>query len=87
MSYVCCFFKELKFQFVQFHVVDKEEMKKNALQLVDCDTMGLWEILPKFTNAAVPYQRFVNAVYKLYPGSDMERHWLIADMDKLVGEA
>ena len=31
--------------------------------------------------------QFVDAVYKLYPGSDAERCWLIADMDKLVGEA
>ena len=28
----------------------------------------------------------MDAVYKLYPGSDSERRWAIADMDKLVGE-
>ena len=28
----------------------------------------------------------MDAVYKLYPGSDSERQWAIADMDKLVGE-
>ena len=33
------------------------------------------------------YQQFVNAVYKSYPGSDAKRHWLIGDMEKLVGEA
>ena len=81
------FFEELKFQFVQSHVVDEEEMKKHALQFVHCDTVELWEILPEFIDAAVPYQKFVDAVYKLYPGSDMESHWLIADMDKLVGKA
>ena len=62
------------------------KMKKHALRFVDCDTMELWEILPEFANASAPYQDFVNAVYKLYPGSDDEQHWLIADMDKLVGE-
>ena len=76
------FFEELK-----SHVVDKEEMKKHALWFVDCNTTELWEILPKFANAAMPYQKFVIAMYKLYPGSDVERCWLIADMDKLVGEA
>ena len=33
------------------------------------------------------YQKFVDAVYKLYPGSDTERCWSIGDMEKLVGEA
>ena len=80
------FFKELKFQFVQSYVVDKKEMKKHALWFVDWDTMELWEILPKFADMVTPYQKYVDTVYKLYPGSDVERHWLIADMDKLVGE-
>ena len=72
-----CFFEELKFQFMWSHVVDEEEMNKHALQFVDCNTMDLWEILPKFADVAALYQKFVDAVYKLYPGSDMERHWLI----------
>ena len=59
---------------------------KHALQFVNGDTVELWEILPEFANTVAPYQKFVDAVYKLYPGSDAEMHWLIADMDKLVGE-
>ena len=31
-----------------------------------------------------PYQKFVDAVCQLYPGSDVEQCWLIADMEKLV---
>ena len=54
---------------------------------IDCDTMELWEILPKFTNATASYQKFVNTVYRLYPGSDAKRRWSIGDMEKLVGEA
>ena len=84
---LCCFFKDLKFHFVRSHVVDKEEMKQHALWFVNCDTMELWEILPEFTNMATSYQQFVNTVYKLYPRSDTKRHWLIGDMEKLVGEA
>ena len=72
---------------MQSHVVDEEEMKQHALWFIDCDTMELWEILPKFTDVAVSYQQFVNAVYKLYPGLDTKRHWSIGDMEKLVGEA
>ena len=81
------FFKDLKFQFVQSHVVDEEEMKQHALQFIDCNTTELWEILPEFADATVSYQQFVDAVYKLYLGSDAKRHWSIGDMEKLVGEA
>ena len=82
-----CFFKDLKFQFTRSHVVDEEEMKQQALWFVDCDTVELWEILPEFADVAMSYQQFVDTVYKLYLGSDAERHWPIRDMEKLVGEA
>ena len=59
---LCCFYEDLKFQFVRSHVVDKEEMKQHAPQFFDCDTVELWEILPEFADAAAPYQKFVNAV-------------------------
>ena len=81
------FFEDLKFHFVQSHVVDKGEMKQHALQFIDCDTTELWEILPKFANVATSYQQFVDTMYILYLGSDAERHWLIGDMEKLIGEA
>ena len=45
-------------------------MKQHALWFVDCNTAELWEILPKFADMAMSYQKFVDAVYKLYPGSD-----------------
>ena len=61
-------------------------MKKYALQFADCDTAELWEILPEFADTVKTYQDFVDAVYKLYLGSDSEQQWAIADMNKLVGE-
>ena len=61
-------------------------MKGHALQFVSCNTMELWEILPEFTDVTVLFQKFIDAMYKLYPGSDVEQRWLIVDMDKLVGE-
>ena len=81
-----CFFEELKFHFGRSNVVNEVTMKKHALRFADCDTAELWEILPKFADTAKMYQDFVDAVYKLYPGSDSEQRWAIADMDKLVGE-
>ena len=61
-------------------------MKGHALQFMDCDTVELWENLSEFANTTAPYQMFVNAVHQLYPGSEVEQCWLIADMDKSVGE-
>ena len=62
-------------------------MKQHALRFVDCDTMELWEILPEFADATTSYQKFVDAVYRLYPGLDAERCWSIGDMEKFIGEA
>ena len=61
-------------------------MKQHALWFIDCNTTELWEILPKFADAAASYQQFVDTVYKLYLGLDTERCWSIGDMEKLVGE-
>ena len=60
------------------------EMKGHALWFVNCDTTELWEILPEFADVTAPYRKFINAVFQLYPGSDAEQCWLIADMEKLV---
>ena len=59
-------------------------MKGHALRFVNCDTAELWEILPEFADSTAPYGKFVDAVCQLYPGSDAEQCWLIADMEKLV---
>ena len=80
------FFEDLKVHFARSQVVDEEEMKQHALQFVHCDTVALWEILPEFADATASYQQFVDAVYKLYLGSDAERRWSIGDMEKLVGD-
>ena len=61
-------------------------MKGHALRFVDCDTAELWEILPEFADSTAPYRKFVDAVCQLYPGSDAEQRWLIADMEKLVAD-
>ena len=78
------FFDDLRFQFARSGVVDEAEMKGHALWFVDCDTAELWEILPEFADSTALYQKFVDAVCQLYPGSDAEQRWLIADMEKLV---
>ena len=80
------FFNDLRFQFTRSEVVDEAEMKGHALRFVNCDTAELWEILPEFTDSTAPYRKFIDAVCQLYPGSDVEQRWLIADMEKLVAD-
>ena len=81
LSHAGCaaFFDDLRFQFARLEVANEVEMKGHALRFVDCDTAELWEILPEFADSTTPYQMFVDAVCQLYPGSDVEQCWLIAD--------
>jgi hypothetical protein len=80
------YFSELEFHFTCSSVTAAEEKKKHACRFVDVDTSELWESLPEYTDHAISYADFMKAVHALYPGSDEERKWSVADMDKLVGE-
>ena len=80
------FFEELRFHFTRAQVTDEDAMKKHAVRFVECDTAELWEILPQFADVNASFQDFVDAIYKLYPGADADQRWVIADMDKLIGE-
>jgi hypothetical protein len=79
------YFKELELLFGSAQVVDNTEKKKHACRYVDIDTADLWEAIPKFDGTKT-FDEFKTAIFKLYPGSESERKWTIADMDKLVGE-
>jgi hypothetical protein len=52
---------------------------------VDIDIAELWEALTEYLPGRT-YDKFKDAIYKLYPGSEDDWKWWIADMDKLVGE-
>ena len=73
------YFADLDFAF------GRAEKKKHACRYVDVDTADLWESISKFAGAAT-YDEFIKAVHALYPGSEEERKWSVADMHKLVGE-
>jgi hypothetical protein len=80
------YFTDLEFHFNRANVTHDGEKKQHATRYVDVDTSELWESLQEFTDAALPYADFVKTVHSLYPGSEEERKWSVADMDKLVGE-
>src|SRR6202142_1739988 len=60
-------------------------MKKHyACHYVNIETSDLWSSISAYS-ATVSWDDFVQAIYKLYPGTDNEQRWTIADMDALVG--
>jgi hypothetical protein len=79
------YFEELDHLLKANSIVDDDEKKSYARRYVDIDTSDLWETIPEH-KAASSYQQFVEALYKLYPGSDNERRWALTDMDALIGE-
>jgi hypothetical protein len=66
-------------------ITSDAEKKKFACYYLDFDSAELWEVLPQYETTS-SYHSFVQAVYRLYPESDSDRRWTIADMDMLVGE-
>jgi hypothetical protein len=47
--------------------------------------LTLWEAIPEF-DLTKTFNEFKPTIFKLYPGSESECKWTIADIDKLVGE-
>jgi hypothetical protein len=81
-----CYFSNLDFIFRRAGITNNTEKKQHAVRYVDVDTSKLWEALPKYSDNTKTYSNFAKAIHALYPGSEEERKWSVADMDKLVGE-
>ncbi|PCH37007.1 hypothetical protein WOLCODRAFT_92235 [Wolfiporia cocos MD-104 SS10] len=79
------FFQDLKHLFTLCAVIDEEEKKQWVVRYAPIDEADLFEVLPAYS-PGTPYADFKKAVYNLYPGTDDERKWSVADMDQLVGE-
>ena len=80
------YFSDLDHCFGRAQIADDAEKKKHACRFIDVDTSKLWESLTEFNNIAKTYVNFCQAVYTLYPGSEEECKWSVANVDKLVGE-
>ena len=80
------YFSDLDTHFARAGITNAAIKKTNACSYVDVDTSELWESLSEFSDATKTYLEFVAAIYTLYPGSEEERKWSVADMDKVVGE-
>ena len=80
------YFADLDFVFNRAGINDDTEKKQHACRYVDVDTSELWETLEEYVEALKSYTDFKTAMHALYPGSDEERKWSVADMDQLVSE-
>jgi hypothetical protein len=79
------YFEDLATLFQASNVIQDQEKKRYARRYVDLDTYDLWESLSEY-QSPYSWDQFIAAVHKLYPGSEDDRKWSIADMDKLIGE-
>ena len=80
------YFADLEFILDRAQITDETEKKKHASRYVDVDTSELWEMLAEFSDANKSLSDFQATVHELYPRSDEERKWSVANMDQLVGE-
>lgn len=80
------YFVDLEVQFGKAAVTDIPTQKRYACSYVDVDTSELWESIPEYADVTQSFDDFKTAIGVLYPGSQDERKWSVADMDKLVGE-
>ena len=78
------YFADLTLHFAQSHIADDQQRKVYACRYVNIDTADLWESLGEFSNLDESYSAFIRAIHRLYPGSEGQRQWLVADMEKLV---
>jgi hypothetical protein len=80
------YFNDLEFLFTRSGVTDEAETKKHATGFLSVDDQDIWEALEEFSTATKSYAEFKDAVLKLYPGTDVDRKYTLADLDALVGE-
>ena len=66
-------------------VTDATEKKQHATRFLSVDDQDVWEALTEFGQNH-SYDQFKAAVLKLYPGTDADRKYSLADLDALVGE-
>ncbi|KAJ7017021.1 hypothetical protein C8F04DRAFT_1280202 [Mycena alexandri] len=78
------FFTDLEFHFTCCGVTDSTEKKSHATRFLRFRDQDAWESLPEFTTATTSYLEFKAAAVKLYPGTDADKKYTLADLDVLV---
>src|ERR1700690_730388 len=81
---ICRYFQDLDNLFKTCNITADTAKKQYTCHYVTIDPSDLWSSISAF-GATVSWNDFVKAVCKLYPGTDDEQKWTIADMNTLVG--
>jgi hypothetical protein len=71
---LCRYFNELGHLFSNCQINSNEDKKKYATRYLEIDSADLWETLPKY-QAPYTYDKFVQAIFVLYPGASEEQKW------------
>jgi hypothetical protein len=71
--------------FAPAQVVNDENKMKHTCRYVDINITDLWELIPEFSTS-ISFNEFKATIFKLYPGLESKHKWIIANMDKPVGE-
>ncbi|KAJ7455161.1 hypothetical protein FB451DRAFT_1049110 [Mycena latifolia] len=79
------YFSDLEFHFTRCNITDAAEMKSHATRFLSVRDQDAWEALTEFITDGTTYADFKSAVLKLYPGTDADRKYSLADLDVLIG--
>ncbi|KAJ7895410.1 hypothetical protein B0H13DRAFT_1885620 [Mycena leptocephala] len=79
------YFSDLEYHFTRCNVTDDAQKKPHATRFLTVCDQDAWESLTEFTTPTTSYADFKAAVLKLYPGTDADRKYSLADLDTLVG--
>jgi hypothetical protein len=77
------YFDDLECLFTTCAISLDSEKKSFATRYLDYDSCDLWEVIPQFGPSST-YEDFVQAIYRLYPGSHEDRKYSYADLEKLI---
>jgi hypothetical protein len=78
-------FSDLEYHFTRCNITDDAQKKSHATRFLTVRDQDAWESLTEFTTPTTSYEDFKAAVLKLYPGTDADRKYSLADLDTLVG--
>ncbi|CAK5272577.1 unnamed protein product [Mycena citricolor] len=79
------YFSDLEFHFTAANITDPQEKKRQAIRYLSFEDAKLWESLDSFS-PGIGYDAFKAAVAKLYPRTDADRRYALADLHTLIGE-
>ncbi len=79
------FFVDIEYLFKAIPAMPEEEKKEHATRYVSIEVADIWETLPEYSDITKSFDDFKKAIQSLYPASDEDYKYTLADMDILIG--